>query len=67
MTLPLGATWEQHLEWCEREIARLHMAGVRLPDGALLRTGATSNKLASVQAEAARCREEIIKAKGRER
>lgn len=52
MTLPLGATWEQHLEWCEREIARLDVLGA---------------VVTPLQAEAARCREEIIKAKGRER
>jgi len=63
MTLPLGATWEQHLEWCEREIAvYLH----EHPE-AFYATTPRSERLGYLQAEAARCREEIIKAKGRER
>jgi len=67
MTLPLGATWEQHLEWCEREIrlsqSRLDCTPFAFP---ALRMPHIA-RLQRLRAEAARCREEIIKAKGRER
>jgi len=64
MTLPLGATWEQHLEWCERE-----MEGLRrnFADRGEKMMRIKTRRLVLLQAEAARCREEIIKAKGRER
>ena len=52
------ATWEQHLEWCEREIARLRIVS---------RSETVRQRIAVLRSEAARCREEIIKQKGRER